>query len=152
MATTTQRALYVALLADLKTGISSVHNDYIYIVPKPIFAQNDSQYIQLIPGVPTSAADISGVGLIDETFSVAVWVRVDLDQAPHSTIRLTHATLGALGLCDDVRQALIQGGAGGLATTQITWINGSLPQEDDENPGWMFYEDTFKLQWEIAWS
>lgn len=152
MAITTQRAIYAGLLADLKTGVTSIHNDYIYVTPRPIFSQIDVQYLQLIPGVPTALTDVTGIGLIEETFSIAVWVQVFLDQQGRSDSRLFDATFGALTLCGEVWQAMIQTDANGLATTQVTFQHGSLPQEQEDSEGWAFYENTFKLQYEIAWS
>ena len=156
MATTTQRAVYAGILSDLHTAADAeeigVHKDFIYITPVPIFTQADDRIIQLIPSVPTVETDSVGLGLVEEEFRVCVWVRNYLDQAMRSTIRLTDATLGALVTVGEVRQTLIQSTANSTSTVPIRWLLGSSPIESEEEAGWMYYEDTYVVGYEIAWS
>jgi hypothetical protein len=156
MATTTQRAIYAGILSDLHTAADAdeigVHKDFIYITPVPIFTQADDRIIQLIPSVPTVETDSVGLGLVEEEFRVCVWVRNYLDQAMRSTIRLTDATLGALVTVGEVRQTLIQSTANGTSTVPVRWLFGSAPIESEEEAGWMYYEDTYVVGYEIVWS
>jgi len=159
MATTTQRVIYANLLADLETSADEVSSDsinvskeYIYITPVAIFSQADDKIIQLIPGVPEPQTETSGIGLVEEDFKIAVWVRVFLDSYGQSTERITNATYGALKFVSQVRQALIQSDASGVATIPVRWIGGSVPMETAEAPGWVYYEDTYRIGYEIAWS
>jgi len=151
MATTTQREVYEGLLTDLKT-VSDVHDDFIYITPMPVFSPADSLFIQLIPGVPLPQTEVSGLGLVEETFKVAVWTRVFLDQSGHSTERITDATFGVMKTIGDVRQVLIHSTANGESTIPVRWISGSTPTESDAEPGWVYYEDTYQVGYEIVWS
>ena len=152
MATTTQRAIYSGILSDIKAGITTVHDDYIYITPVPLYTQSDDRIIQLIPGVPTVETEMVGIGYVEEDFRIAVWARVYLDQSNHSTLRITDSTLGALVTIGLVRQVLIQSMANDLATAPVRWINGSSPVETEEAPGWVYYEDTYRVGYEIVWS
>ncbi|QDP48624.1 MAG: hypothetical protein Unbinned97contig1000_9 [Prokaryotic dsDNA virus sp.] len=152
MGLTTQREIYEGILVDLKAGVSSVHNDYIYVTPMPLFSPADSVYIQLIPGVPTIQTDITGLGLIEETFKVAVWARVFLDVSGQSTERITDSTYGVMSVMGEVRQALIHDNANGEATIPIRWISGSNAVESNDAPGWVYYEDTYQIGYEITWS
>lgn len=156
MATTTQRAIYAGILSDLRNAADAetigVHKDYIYITPVPIFTQSDDRIIQLIPGVPTVETDVAGLGLVEEDFSIAVWARVYLDQVGRSTEKLTNSTLGALVTTNEVRQVLIQSDAGALSTTPIRWVRGSSPVETEEAPGWVYYEDNYRVGYEITWN
>ena len=156
MATTTQRAVYAGILSDLHTASDAdeigVHKDFIYITPVPIFIQADDRIIQLIPSVPTVETDSVGLGLVEEEFRICVWVRNYLDQAMRSTLRLTDSTLGALVTVNEVRQTLIQSTANSTSTIPIRWLFGSSPIESEEEAGWMYYEDTFVVGYEVAWS
>ena len=156
MATTTQRAVYAGILSDLHTAADAdeigVHKDFIYITPVPIFTQADDRIIQLIPSVPTVETESVGLGLVEEEFRICVWVRNYLDQAMRSTIRLTDSTLGALVTVGEVRQTLIQSTANSTSTVPIRWLLGSTPIESEEEAGWMYYEDTFVVGYEVAWS
>jgi len=156
MATTTQRAIYAGILSDLETAADAedigVHKDYIYITPVPIYTQSDDRIIQLIPGVPTVETEVAGLGYVEEDFRIAIWARVYLDQANHSTLKLTHSTLGALVTIGLVRQALIQSTANSKATTPVMWVSGASPVETEDAPGWVYYEDTYRVGYEIVWS
>ena len=157
MATTTQRAIYAGILADLHAAASDgtddigVDSGFIYITPIPVFTQSDERIIQVIPGTPSVETPISGLGLVDEDFHIAVWARVFLDQAGHSTARITNSTLGALVTTGQVRQTLIQSDANSLATVPVRWVGGSVPIESEEAPGWVYYEDTYNVGYEIVW-
>ena len=151
MAVTTQRLVYEGLLTDLKT-VGEVHDDFIYITPMPLFSPADSVFIQLIPGVPLPQTEISGLGLIEDTFRVAVWSRVFLDQSGHSTERITDATYGVMKIVGDVRQVLIQSTADSTATIPVRWTSGASPVESSAEPGWVYYEDTYIVGYEVAWS
>jgi len=158
VATTTQRAVYAGILADLKaagsdgTDAIGVHSDYIYITPVPLFSQAEERLIQLIPGVPTVTTPDVGLGLVEEEFRIAVWARVYLDMVGHSTERITDSTLGALVTVNEVRQTMIQSTANSTATVQVRWTMGSAPIETDDVPGWVYYEDTYVIGYEVAWS
>ena len=152
MATTTQRQIYSGILADLRSGVSSVHDDYIYITPIPLYSQSDDRIIQLIPGTPTVQTETTGIGYVEEDFRVAVWARVYLDQVNQSTERVTNATYGVMATMNEVRQALIQTDADDEATTKVVWISGSHPVESEEASGWVYYEDTYRVGYEIVWS
>lgn len=133
------------------TGII-VDPEYVYITPLAMFSQADDKIIQLIPGVPEPQTETSGIGLVEEDFRIAVWVRVFLDSYGQSTERITNATYGAMKIVGDVRQALIQSDAGGVATVPVRWVSGSDPIESEDAPGWVYYEDTYRIGYEIAWS
>jgi len=152
MATTTQRLIYAGILSDLKSGVTSVHDDYIYITPVPLYSQSDERIIQLIPGTPMVETEATGIGYVEEDFRVAVWARVYLDQVNHSTERVTNATYGVMKTMAEVRQALIQSDANSTATTAVRWTGGSHPIESEDAPGWVYYEDTFRIGYEIVWS
>jgi len=152
MAVTTQRAIYAGLLSDLRAGSTGVHDDYIFITPLPLFVQADERIIQLIPGVPNVATEDVGLGLIEEDFRIAVWARVYLDQSGHSTEKITDSTYGVMKTMELVRQVLLQSKADDEATVPVRWINGSAPQETAEAPGWVYYEDTYRVGYEITWS
>lgn len=156
MAITTQRAIYAGILADLHTASDAddigVHKDYIYITPVPLYSQSDDRIIQLIPGTPNVETETAGIGYVEEDFSVAVWARVYLDQVNHSTLRVTDSTLGVLVTIAEVRQTLIQSSANSTCTTPVRWIRGSHPVESDEAGGWVYYEDTYRVGYEITWS
>ena len=149
---TTQREVYEGLLADIKSGISAVHDDYIFITPVPLFVQADERIIQLIPGVPNVTTEDVGLGLVEEDFRVVVWARVFLDQQGHSTERITDATYGVMKTMELLRQVLIQSTANTASTIPVRWISGSTPQETPEAPGWVYYEDTYRVGYEITWS
>lgn len=156
MAITTQRAIYAGILSDLHTASDatsiSVHKDYIYITPVPLYSQSDDRIIQLIPGTPRVETDTTGIGYVEEDFRIAVWARVYLDQVNHSTLRVTDSTLGVLVTMAEVRQTLIQSNANNSSTAPIRWINGSHPMESAEAVGWVYYEDTYRIGYEITWS
>ena len=152
MATTTQRQIYAGILSNLKSGVSSVDGGYIYITPVPLYSQSDDRIIQLIPGTPTVETETAGIGYVEEDFRIAVWARVYLDQVNHSTERVTNATYGVMATMNEVRQAMIQSTAGGLATTNVRWVRGSHPVESDEAVGWVYYEDTYRVGYEVVWS
>jgi hypothetical protein len=152
MATTTQRLIYIGLLSDLKSGVSSVNNDYIYLTPVPLYSQSDDRIIQLIPGTPSVETETAGIGYVEEDFRIAVWARVYLDQVNHSTQRITNATYGVMKTMDEVRQAMIQSNANGAATTPVRWVSGSHPVESSEASGWVYYEDTYRVGYEVIWS
>jgi len=155
MSTTTQRAIYAGILSDLHTAADAeeigVHRDYIYITPMPLFTQADDRIIQLIPSVPVVETETVGIGLVEEEFRVCVWVRNYLDQAMRSTLRLTDSTLGALVTMGEVRQTLIQSTANGEATIAVRWLQGGTPIESEEEAGWMYYEDTYTIGYEVVW-
>ena len=150
MATTTQRAVYAGLLSDLK-GISGVHDDFIFMTPVPLFVQADKTVIQLIPGVPNITTEDVGLGLVEEDFKIAVWTQVWLDQTGHSTEKMTNSTYGVMALMNTVRQLMIQSTANSTATVQVRWISGSTPQETADAPGWIYYEDTYRVGYEVDW-
>ena len=150
MAVTTQRAVYAGLLADLK-GISGVHDDFIFMTPIPLFVQADKTVIQLIPGVPNITTEDVGLGLVED-FKIAVWTQVWLDQTGHSTEKMTNSTYGVMSLMNTVRQLMIQSTANGTATVEVRWISGSSPQETGDAPGWIYYEDTYRVGYEVTWS
>lgn len=149
---TTQKAVYAGILADLKSGISAVHDDYIFMTPVPLFVQADDRIIQLIPGVPETQTDVSGIGLVEEDFRIAVWARLWLDQLGHSTEKLTNSTYGILVTMNLVRQVLIQSDADETATIPVRWVRGSSPIESEDAPGWVYYEDTYRVGYEVTWS
>jgi hypothetical protein len=159
MATTTQRQIYAGILTDLhasadsvEAGSISVHKNYIYITPIPLYSQSDAQIIQLIPGVPTVETDMAGIGYVEEDFRIAVWARCYLDQVSRSTEKVTNATYGVLKTIDEVRQAMIQSDANETASVPARWVSGSSPVESDEAIGWVYYEDTYRIGYEITWS
>jgi hypothetical protein len=155
MATTTQRQVYINILSTLHASADadaiSVHKDYIYLTPIPVYSQSDDKLIQLIPGTPTIETDIAGIGYAEEDFRVAVWARCFLDQINRSTEKVTNATYGVMATMNEVRQSLIQSTAGGVLTTPILWVNGSHPVESEDAVGWVYYEDTYRMGFEITW-
>ena len=156
MATTTQRQVYANILSAMKAsavaGSISIHEDYIYITPVPIFSQSDDKIIQLIPGTPTVETDVAGIGYAEEEFRVVVWARCYLDQVNHSTEKVTNATYGVMSTMNEVRQSLIQSDASGVLTTPVMCTSGSHPVESEDATGWIYYEDTYRMGYEIAWS
>ena len=150
MAVTTQRRIYQELLVDLR-GLTGVHDDYIFMTPVPLFMQVNKTVVQLIPGVPNIATEDVGVGLVEEDFKVVVWTQVWLDQTGHSTEKMTNATYGVMKLMETVREQMIQSDANGYATVPVRWISGSTPQETADAPGWIYYEDTYRVGYEVDW-
>ena len=69
---TTPDKMYQAILTKAKAVVSLVEDDFIYISHEPVFTQEDDQYIQIIPGVPTVITPQAGYYLIHEEFEVAV--------------------------------------------------------------------------------
>ena len=157
MATTTTDLVYQAILTDLKAAVSLVTDDFIYISYEPIFTQEDDQYIQLVPGVPSAVAEQAGIGLVTEEFEVAVWSRLYLDHGRQSTERFANATYGVLKIMSQIRSGLIgnypDSSEGGtvVASLPIVYVRGSRLFETPDRPGWCFMSDTYRIGYEIAW-
>ena len=156
MAATTPDKMYQALLTKVKAVVSddTVADDFIYISYEPLFTQEDDQYIQIVPGVPTSATSQAGIYLIEEEFEIAVWSRLYLDQGIRSTHRYAHATLGVLKVMSEVRAGLLNHvlsfDSDHNAALPITFESGSRLFESPEQPGWCRMSDTYKFGYEIA--
>jgi len=154
MATTTQDAVYRGILTDLAAAAGSIgiNSNYMFVSPFARFVQLDDKYLQLIPGVPVVETSDSGIGLVTEDFKIVVWLRLYLDQIGDSTEKITNDTLGIMDTMGDIRQALIQGDANETVTIPIVWTEGGVPSEDADHPGWVYYEDSYRMGWEIVWT
>lgn len=150
MAATTTAAIYRAILAKLRADLS-IADDYIFLSALPKFCGLDSLYVQIVPGAPEAMSPRGGVGVIHEEFRVVIWSRLDLDLGGQSTARITDSTYGVLKFIAEVRASLVQHALTG-ATVPILLLRGSAAQESDEQPGWVYYEDTYRVGYEIAWT
>tara|TARA_R110002020_G_scaffold460453_2_gene678951 strand:- start:906 stop:1370 length:465 start_codon:yes stop_codon:yes gene_type:complete len=154
MAATTTDKMYQAILVKLKAVVSLVHDDFIYISHSPLFAQDDDQYIQLIPGIPTSITSEAGIYLIEEEFEVAVWSRLYLDQGTASTERFANITYGIQAVMTQIRSGLLNHmlsyDSDDNASLPVTYLRGSKLFETDENPGWCYLTDTYRFGYEIG--
>ena len=155
MPTTTTDLIYQGILTILKSVVSLVADDFVYISYEPVFTQEDDQYIQLIPGVPVAVADMAGLGLITEEFEVAVWSRSYLDQGNRSTERFANSTYGVLKIMSEIRSGLIneyvKTGSNIISSGPMVYTRGSRLFESPEHPGWCHMSDTLSVQYEIAW-
>ncbi len=154
---TTPDIMYKGILTRLKADTTLddyVHNDYVYISHQPLFTQEDDQYIQVVPGVPTSITSQAGYYLVREEFDVTIWNRLYLDQGRRSTDRFAHATLGVLKLMSLVRSRLMNhllvGSDDTTASLPITFERGRKLFASDEHPGWCYMSDTFAFGYEIT--
>jgi len=151
---TTPDKMYQALLTKAKAVVSLVHDDFIYISHEPVFTQEDDQYIQIVPGVPTAVTPQAGYYLIQEEFEVAVWSRLYLDQGNRSTEKFANLTYGVLKLMTEIRSGLVNHilsyDGSDKASIPITFERGSRLFESPEQPGWCYMADTYKFGYEIA--
>ena len=155
---TTPDKMYQALLTKVKAVVSLVHDDFIYISHEPVFTQEDDQYIQIVPGVPTAVTPQAGYYLIQEEFEVAVWSRLYLDQGNRSTEKFANLTYGVLRVMTEIRSGLfnhILSHDGDTeiadnASLPITFERGSRLFESPEQPGWCYMADTYKFGYEIT--
>jgi len=155
MATTTPDKMYNAILTRIKAiGSPLVHDDFVYISPEPHFTQEDDQYIQVVPGVPSSITAQAGYYLIQEDFEVAVWSRSYIDQGARSTARYADLTYGVLAVMSQVRSQLLNHflsyDSDDKASLPIIYLRGSKLFESPEYPGWCYMSDTYQFGYEIA--
>ena len=155
MPTTTTDLIYQGILTKLKSVVSLVHDDFIYISYAPMFTQEDDQFVQLVPGVPVAVGDQAGIGLVTEEFEVAVWSRLYLDQGTRSTERFANATYGVLKIMSQIRSGIINDyvktGSDIISSGPMLYVRGSKLFESPEQPGWCHMSDTYSISYEIAW-
>lgn len=151
---TTPDKMYQALLTKVKAVVDLVADDYIYISYDPIFTQEDDQYIQIIPGVPTSMTSQAGIYLIEEEFEIAVWSRLYIDQGSRSTSRYADLSYGILAVMSQIRSGLLNHflsyDSNDNAVLPIMFESGSKLFESPEQPGWCRLSDTYKFGYEIT--
>jgi len=155
MATTTPDKMYQAIITRIQAiGSPLVHDDYVYISPEPRFTQEDDQYIQIVPGVPSSITSQAGYFLIEEEFEVVVWSRSYIDQGGRSTARYADLTYGVLRVMTQVRTQLLNHflsyDGSNTASMPLVYIRGSRLFESPEYPGWCYLSDTYQFGYEIA--
>ena len=151
---TTPDKMYQALLTKVKAVVGLVEDDFIYISHEPMFTQEDDQYIQIVPGVPTAVTPQAGYYLIQEEFEVAVWSRLYLDQGNRSTEKFANLTDRVLRVMTQLRSGLfnhiLSYDSDHNASLPITFERGSRLFESPEQPGWCYMADTYKFGYEIT--
>lgn len=162
MASTTQQAVYESLLTRVEAIFTSdINAAHIYVTAAPVWSSLDAEYIQIVPGSGSTVSPDSASGEVRDEFRVFIYGRVDLDQFPHDTIRITHSTYGIMRHRATLRgdrdannptgliQHILLDGATALLHEPITLRSWSSFEVNPDAPSWVRVSDSYRMGYEL---
>lgn len=150
---TSETAVLNQVVTELRT-ITDANVGNVFIAAQSIWLSEPPGdfYIEVIPGVALDKWGKQAGGWIRDSFTVAVFKRVVLDQTDQDTVKIADASLGLLALVATVQTKLIESFLAGLALVPVLPDRREAGERNPDDPydGWVMMRRTFNVEYLYA--